>query len=871
MALLSIVSSISVINSINQDRREMAGNLACVDRLREVRRAVQEIGEAPARPGPSAAAALARPLQAYRDAVAALPRSGGVAGDIKIHLDRMDRLLAPLVAATSGSGTSRAAFSDRAAAFTRDAGPEIQAAVQAVWRRQGAVARQLEERWRYLNLLALVSCMLTLFPALLFRMYRRDILAREQVQAAVFESEARYRSLFENVPDGVYRTTPDGRILAANPALVSMLGYASEEELKSVDVARDLYVNAGERDGLLDRLNRQGALLNVEPSLRRKDGRIITALENARPVRGDDGEVLYYEGTLTDITERKRAEQELVEHARRLEEAGRRLAEQSLELREARDAALEASRMKSEFLANVSHEIRTPMNGVIGMNGLLLETELTREQREYADAVRRSAEHLLGILNYILDYSKAEAGRLSLESIEFDVGTTVESVVELAAARAEAKGLELVCSIHPAVPAVVRGDPSRLGQILTNLVDNAIKFTAAGEVLVRAEPVPGPGDGHWLRFEVEDTGIGVSPEAHSRLFQPFSQADGSTTRCFGGTGLGLAISRQLVEMMGGQIGVSSQPGRGSRFWFTVRLEALREPAAQSVSDLLAGRRVLVAMSHPAGRQAVAGQVAGWGMTAEPVSGGVAALAALDRAAAAEAPFDVLILDSALPDRDVLDLVREFRANPRWSASRVILLAPLSAPGLRPAALQAGVDLCISKPVRPSQLKHALILLQSSPPEFTASLVSLRTETAAAGPREAPPETRGHVLIAEDNQVNQRLAARLVERLGYHVDVAQNGREAVLALSRFPYSAVLMDCQMPDMDGFEATAEIRRRETPDRRTPIIAMTAHAMSGDRERCLEAGMDDYVSKPIRPQELARALQRWAQPHRAAVPAAH
>jgi PAS domain S-box-containing protein len=865
MAFLSIVSSISVIDSINEDRREMAGNLACVDRLRDVRSAAQKLHQALIRPADLTAAARGQSLKAYRDAAAAIPRSGGADDDVKTHLERVDGLLAPLVAAASESSTSPAGDPARAASFGRDAGAEIQAAVQAVWKRQGAVARELEERWRYLNLLALVSCMLTLFPALLFRMYRRDILAREEVQAAVAESEARYRGLFENVPDGVYRTSPDGKILAANPALVWMLGYESEEELKLVDVARDLYVCPGERKQLLGRMDQQGALQNVELSLRRKDGSLITALENSRPVRDEKGEVLSYEGTITDITERKRAEQELVEHALRLEEAGRRLGEQSVELREARDTALEASRMKSEFLANVSHEIRTPMNGVIGMNGLLLETELTREQREYADAVHRSAEHLLGILNYILDYSKIEAGRLSLESIEFDVRTTVESVAELAAARAESKGLELVCDIHPSVPSVVRGDPSRLGQILTNLVDNAIKFTPAGDVLVRVEPVQGPGDGGRLRFEVEDTGIGVPPEAHPRLFQPFSQADGSTTRRFGGTGLGLAISRQLVEMMGGEIGVASQLGRGSRFWFTVRFDPVCEPAAQPGKEPLEGLRALVAISHPAIRKAVVSQVLGWGMTAETAGDGDTALAALRKADKAQAPFYVAVLDSTLPGMDVLDLAREVRGSSQPSPSKMILLTPLSAPGLRPAALQAGVDICIGKPVRPSQLKHALTLLLSSQDEFAASLASLRAETGAAGAEE-PPEARGYLLIAEDNLVNQRLAARLVERLGYHADVAQDGREALHALARFHYSAVLMDCQMPEMDGFEATAEIRRREAPERRTPIIAMTAHAMSGDRERCLEAGMDDYISKPIRPQELAQKLERWTSPRAAA-----
>jgi len=858
LALLSILSSISVVDSINADRQELAQNLAYVDRLQEIRKAAQDLHRALTETPAISTQVRERRLGAYREAVAALPRTGGAAEDVKVYVDRVKELMAPLLALPPQAG----------AAYPADrVGTEIQAAIGAVWKRQGQVARQLEERWRYLNLLALVSCMLTLFPALLLRMYRRDILAREKVQAAIAESEARYRGLFENVPDGVYRTSPEGKILAANPALVRMLGHGSEEELKRVDVARDLYGHPGNRRELLDQLNQKGVLRNVELLLRHKDGSYITVLENSRQVRDEQGNTLYYEGTLTDITDRKRAEQELVEYTRRLEETGQCLAGQSVELRQARDAALDASRMKSEFLANVSHEIRTPMNGVIGMNGLLLETELTREQREYAEAVRHSAKYLLAILNDILDFSKIEAGRLALESIEFDVRSTVEGVIELAATRAEGKGLELICDIHPSVPAAVRGDPGRLGQVLTNLVDNAIKFTPAGEVLLRVEPVEPSPEGVRLRFEVADTGVGIAPEALSRLFQPFSQADGSTTRRFGGTGLGLAISRQLTKMMGGEIGVASEPEHGSRFWFTLRFETQAGAAPpQPGCELLAGLRVLVAITHPITRRSVEAQVAKWCARCVSTSDPAAVRAALGEAAESGAPFHAVVLDSTLSGVDGLELVRQ---RPKLNRVRTILLVPLSAPGLRPAALEAGVAACAGKPVRPSRLRDALIAAMSPEPETAMSLASLHARTGAES-APAPVCDRGCVLIAEDNAVNQRLASRLVERLGFRADVARNGREAVDALARFDYSAVLMDCQMPEMDGFEATAEIRRRELPDRRTPIIAMTAHAMSGDRQRCLDAGMDDYISKPIRPQELAQTLERWTSARASAVSAA-
>jgi len=861
LALLSILSSISVIDAIDADRRELAQNLACIDRLQEIRKTAQDLHRALTEAPAVSAQARERRLGAYREAVAALSRTGGAAEDVNVHVDRVKELMAPLSALPPQAG----------AAYPADrAGAEIQAAIKTVWKRQGRVARQLEERWRYLNLLALVSCMLTLFPALLLRMYRRDILARVKVQAAIAESEARCRGLFENVPDGVYRTSPEGKILAANPALVRMLGYGSEEELKRVDVARDLYGHPGNRQELLDQLNRKGVLRNVELLLRLKDGSYITVLENSRQVADERGNALYYEGTLTDITDRKRAEQERVEYTRRLEEAGQRLAGQSVELRQARDAALEASRMKSEFLANVSHEIRTPMNGVIGMNGLLLETELTREQREYAEAVRHSAKYLLAILNDILDFSKIEAGRLALESIEFDVRSTVEGVMELAAARAKGKELELICDIHPSVPAAVRGDPGRLGQVLTNLVDNAIKFTPAGEVLLRVEPVEPSPEGVRLRFEVADSGIGIAPEALSRLFQPFSQADGSTTRRFGGTGLGLAISRQLAKMMGGEIGVASAPGHGSRFWFTLRFETQAGAAPPEPGcELLAGLRVLVAITHPIIRRSVQAQVAKWCAQSVSTADPGAVLAALGQGAESGVPFHAVILDSTLSGVDGLELARQIRRRPELNPVRTILLTPLSAPGLRLAALEAGVAACVGKPARPSRMRDALIAAMSTEPEIASSLASLHARIGAASVP-APVCDRGCVLIAEDNAVNQRLAARLVERLGFRADVVRNGREAVDALAHFGYSAVLMDCQMPEMDGFEATAEIRRRQFPDRRTPIIAMTAHAMSGDRQRCLDAGMDDYISKPIRPQELAQALERWTAARASSVSAA-
>ncbi len=850
LAFLSVISSISVLDSIQRDRSEMARNLANIESLHQFHKAALDLQRTVAEPPKASPERREQALRAYRKTLEALFYSSRTNKLVAAQLDHVDQILAPLVARQPRSGT--APLEDRV-------NGEIQAAVDDMWKNQGEISAKLEERWRYLNLLALVSCMLTLFPALLLRMYRRDILARQKVRDALNEREDRYRGLVENIPDGVYRTRADGKILSANPALVRMLGYDSEQDLQNINVDRDLHVCPEGHTLWTERFDQTGTLHNVETELRRRDGAIITVLENSRRMQDEHGNVRYYEGTLTDITDRKRAEQERVDYTRRLEEASRRLAEQSAELTQARDTALEASRLKSQFLANMSHEIRTPMNGVIGMNGLLLETELNREQKEYAEAVRRSAEHLLDILNDLLDFSKIEAGCMTLESIEFDPRTTVEGVIGLAAAQAAAKGLELVCDIDPKVPFLVRGDPGRLGQILTNLVDNATKFTPAGEVIVRAEKSAPSPTGPSLRFEVSDTGIGISPESHDRLFKPFSQADGSTTRRFGGTGLGLAISQQLVEMMGGEIGVISGDGSGSTFSFTAHLEEVPGNRPQPGSERLSELRVLSAVAHPVARRSIAAAVEEWCVRSAQAADSTGLVQILNEAAESQEPFDVVILDCALPGAECIELARQVRSNPEWGSPKVILLTPLSSPGLRPAAFGAGVTACLGKPTRSAQLRDALLAAAAPELETTNALINLHAHTSEETASTEPPRCRGYILIAEDNVVNQRLAARLVERLGYRADVAHNGRDTVDAASRFGYSAILMDCQMPEMDGFEATAEIRRREGPEHRTPIIAMTAHAMPGDREKCLQAGMDDYISKPIRPQTLDRMLECW------------
>ncbi|MCP9442947.1 MAG: response regulator [Nitrospira sp.] len=703
-----------------------------------------------------------------------------------------------------------------------------------------------------------------------FTGFIRDISARKVAENRLRDSESRLQLTLEVSTDGLYDWNLQTLQAHYSPSWIKLLGLEGHEiPLNNINDWKSR-VHPDDRPwverALTDHLEGRAEHFIVEHRVRHRSGEWKWFAMRGKIVQRDElGRPLRMMGTLTNITERKLAEAELAQAARELEQKNKELAE-------ARDRALDAARAKAEFLATMSHEIRTPMNGVIGMTSLLLDTPLSSEQREYAETIRRCGEHLLDIINDILDFSKVDVGKMELECLDFDLRTTVEETVALVAERAYAKGLELGCLIQASVPAWLRGDPGRLRQILLNLLGNSIKFTERGEVLVTVgvadEESRGNGDSVLLRFEVTDTGIGLTPAQQQKLFQPFTQADGSTTRQYGGTGLGLAICKKLAELMGGQIGVKSTYGVGSTFWFTARFQVQAGDNYRPVEFAArpsGGRRILIVDDHAVNRKILEQQLGSCGYVSASAERGEEALECLRQAAERGEPFDLAIVDMHMPEMDGLQLARSIKADERISSTRLVLLTSMGRRGDAKMAQEAGFSAYLTKPIRQSQLIDCLVLVlagagfrDSQTDGSPAPLVTTHIVT------EARASLRGHVLLVEDNPVNQKVAVKMLEKLGCRVDVAGNGKEAVAALERIRYALVFMDCQMPEMDGFEATKLIREREGPDRHTPIIAMTANAMAEDRDNCLNAGMDDFISKPVTAQILASVLNSWLREER-------
>ena len=681
-----------------------------------------------------------------------------------------------------------------------------------------------------------------------------DVTESKQAEQALNVSEARFRTIYESSGDAIMMLDEKG-FFACNPRTLSMFEIETQEEFCSKHPAdlspaeqpdgRDSMTAAGER---IATAMKEGSNRFEWVHKRQDTGEDFQAEVLLSAMELDGKAVL--QATVRDITERKRAEEELRRMNKHLEQ------QTALANSLAAEAEM-ANASKSEFLANMSHEIRTPMNGVIGMAGLLLDTDLSDEQRHYAETVRASGESLLGLINDILDFSKIEAGKLEMETLDFDLHALLDDFAEMMALKVHEKGLEFLCAASPETPAFLQGDPGRLRQVLINLTGNSVKFTHEGEIAVRASLVSETDTEAVVRFSVRDTGTGIPADKQDNLFEQFTQVDASTTRKYGGTGLGLAISKQLAKMMGGEIGVNSEEGKGSEFWFTARFSKQPERAEHQMmpSADMCGVRILVVDDNATNREILLVRFKTWGMRADEAAGGEAALRRLREAAQAGDPYQVAVLDMQMPRMDGEELGRTIKADVALVDTRLVMMTSLGQRGDARRLKEIGFAAYLTKPVHLSDLFVALAaVLNGQTRQIKRPMVKRRSirELRSGNMR---------ILLAEDNFTNQQVALAILKKLGLSADAVANGIEAVNALQTIPYDLVLMDCQMPEMDGYEATTRIRDPKSRVRNhdVPIIAMTANAMQGDREKCLEAGMNDYIPKPVQPQTLAEVLNKW------------
>ncbi len=662
---------------------------------------------------------------------------------------------------------------------------------------------------------------------------KKEIEERTRAEARLVQAFNTTKTILESMPFGVVIVGKDKKIRMANKASLELMKATSESDVIGKICHKNLCPADEGRCPVLD-LGQE--VDSSEKELVTSEGEELPILKTVVPIELQDEEVLLE--AFVDISDLKKTQ---------------------TALEEAKEKAETANRSKSQFLANMSHEIRTPMNGVLGMTELLLKTDLNDRQRRFLETVNRSGESLLDIINDILDFSKMEAGKLILERIGFDLHQVAEDVVEGHYPASQDKGLELACQIEHEVPRNVQGDPSRLRQILVNLVGNAVKFTEKGEVIVRVSMAKDSKKTVLIRFEVTDTGVGVELEAKDRIFEYFAQADGSMTRKFGGTGLGLSIAKQLARLMEGNIGIESTPGKGSTFWFTVQLEkqsASAEPLVTPSYDVQ-GIRTLLVDDNATNRDILREQCAGWGMVCESAENGHQALDMLRRAALRGEPHYLAILDMMMPGMDGMQLAEAIKADPAIANITLVILTSMGLRGDAEMARLAGVEAYLTKPVRQSELYNCIATVMGKTSQGASSQLVTRHSLA-----ENQAKYYGRILVAEDTLLNQEVAREMLEAVGCHVDIVDNGLKAVEAVSSAQYDLIFMDCQMPKMNGYEATGVIRQKEKAESQghhIPIVALTAHAMAGDRERCLAAGMDDYVIKPFKQKELGPVLERW------------